>query len=88
MNLNASNLLKRYPVVFFFILAYGIAWIPLVYGLTTGKDFLLGISFFAPAISAVIMTVANEGKSGMQAFVSKLFLWRVNFKWYLNKDTA
>jgi membrane protease YdiL (CAAX protease family) len=83
MNLNVENPLKRYPLVFFFILAYGIAWIPAAYGLATGKDFLLGISFFAPAISAAIMTAANENKPGMQALVSRLFLWQVNFKWYL-----
>jgi membrane protease YdiL (CAAX protease family) len=83
MNLNTSNLLKRYPLAFFFILAYGIAWIPLAYGLATGKYFLLGMVSFAPAISAVIMTAANEGKTGVQAIISRLFLWRVNFKWYL-----
>ncbi len=83
MNLNTSNPLKRYPLVFFFILAYGIAWIPLAFRLAPGRDILLGISAFAPAISAVIMTVADEGKAGIQALVSKLFLWRVNFKWYL-----
>ena len=83
MNLNASNPLKRYPLVFFFILSYGIAWIPLVYRLAIGKDFLTGLSFFAPAISAIIMTVSNEGKTGIQALISRLFFWRANLKWYL-----
>jgi len=83
MNLNASNPLKRYPLAFFFILAYGIAWIPLAFGLVTGKYFLIGISFFSPAIAAIIMTAANEGKTGIRELISKLFLWRANFKWYL-----
>jgi uncharacterized protein len=83
MNPNASNPLKRYPLVSFFLLAYGIAWIPLAYGLVTGKYFLQGFSFFAPAISAIIMTAANEGVTGIRALISKLFLWRANFKWYL-----
>ena len=83
MNLNIVIPLKRYPLIFFFILAYGIAWIPLAYVLATGKDSFVGISFFAPAISAVIMTAANEGGAGIRALVSRLFLWRVDLKWYL-----
>ena len=83
MNPNASNPLKRYPLVSFFLLAYGIAWIPLAFGLVTGKYFLQGFSFFAPAISAIIMTAANEGVTGIRALISKLFLWRANLKWYL-----
>lgn len=83
MDKNTTNPLKRYPLLFFFILAYGISWIPLAIGLGTGLNFLQGLSFFAPAISAVVITAAAEGKRGLQALFSKLFLWRVNYKWYL-----
>lgn len=83
MHLSNVNLLKRYPLMFFFIFAYGIAWIPMLYGKATGNYSFVGVSFFAPAISAVILTAANEGAAGIRTLVSKLFLWRVNFKWYL-----
>jgi len=83
MNLNILDPLKRYPLMVFFILAYGIAWIPLAYGFATGNNSIVGVSFFAPAISAVIMTAVNEGKAGIRDLVSRLFLWRVDLKWYL-----
>jgi membrane protease YdiL (CAAX protease family) len=83
MNPNVSNPLKRYSLVSFFILAYGIAWIPMGFGLATGKYFLQGLSFFAPAISALILTGAIEGLSGIRTLISRLFLWRANCKWYL-----
>lgn len=83
MKQQVSNLLKRYPLASFSILAYGIGWTPMVIGLVSRKSFLQGMSFFAPAISAVIMTAADEGSTGIWALISKLFLWRANLKWYL-----
>lgn len=75
--------LKRYPLVSFFILAYGLAWIPMVYGAVTGRSLLAGISFFAPAIAAIIMTIVNDGEIGLRVLISRLFLWRAGIKWYL-----
>jgi len=84
LNLNTSNPLKRYPLAFFFILAYGIAWVPLALRLASGREILpIGAGAFSPAISAVILAFVNEGKNGTEALVSKLFLWRASFKWYL-----
>lgn len=76
------NPLKRYPLFCFFILAYALAWIPLALLLTTGND-ILPIGEFAPAIAAFVLVAVNRGKAGIQALISKLFLWRVGFKWYL-----
>jgi membrane protease YdiL (CAAX protease family) len=83
MNPNASSLLKQHPLMFFFLFAYGIAWAFLAYGLLSGKSLLVGISFFAPAAAAVIVTAASEGKAGLQTLISRLFVWRVPIKWYL-----
>jgi len=81
--MNVIDLLKRHSLIFFFILAYGIAWILMAIGLAIGKNILVGVGFFAPAISAIIMTGAIEGKAGIEVLISRLFLWRVNIKWYL-----
>lgn len=83
MDRYASSPLKRHPLASFFVLAYAIAWIPSAFGLATGNYSVLGISAFAPAISALIVNAANEGRTGIQALVSKLFLWRVRIKWVL-----
>lgn len=83
MNPGTSNPLKRCPLLFFFILAYAIAWIPFAFRFVLGTDALLGISSFAPAIAAITMTVATENKAGIKTLISRLFLWRVSLKWYL-----
>lgn len=82
LSLATSNPLKRYPLVSFFTLAYGIAWIPFALRPVIG-DAYVGFAFFSPAISAFILVAVNGGKSGSQNLVSKLFLWRVGVKWYL-----
>lgn len=76
------NPLRRYPLASFFILAYGIAWIPAGLLFVTGADFLL-ITSFAPAISALVVVVVSEGRAGTEALLSKLFRWRAGLKWYL-----
>jgi membrane protease YdiL (CAAX protease family) len=75
--------LKRYPAAFFFILAYGMTWMTLVFRSTPLSQLVYGIAAFSPAISAIIMTIANEGKAGFRKLTSRLFLWRVRIKWYL-----
>lgn len=82
LNHTASNPLKRYPLVSFFMLACGIAWIPFALRPMIG-DVFLGFAFFSPAVSALILVAVNGGKPGTQNLVSKLFLWRVGVKWYL-----
>ena len=79
----AANPLKRHPLVSFFILAYGIAWIPLLFRNFPGHELLLGLASFSPAVAAIILISVNEGAVGIKSLVSRLFLWRVPFKWYL-----
>ncbi|MBN1267061.1 MAG: CPBP family intramembrane metalloprotease [Anaerolineales bacterium] len=75
--------MKRYPLVFFFIFAYVLAWVPMAYYLVSGKDTFAGVSFFAPALSAFVISAATEGRAGVTSLISRLFIWRVNLKWYL-----
>lgn len=77
------NLLKRYPLASFFVLTYAIAWTPMLLLLVSGNDSLVGLSFFAPAISAFVLAIAGEGQAGLRRLVSRLFIWRVKIKWYL-----
>ncbi len=82
MDLNHFNPLKQHPLVSFFMLAYGIAWIPLALRPLTG-DVFLAFAFCSPAVSALILVAVNGGKLGTQKLISKLFLWRAGVKWYL-----
>jgi membrane protease YdiL (CAAX protease family) len=90
-------LLARYPLVFYFIIAYGFAWLaemPIVLS-KDGTGLLsyrspLGLytsitiaTFVGPFFSAFIMTGITEGKQGVGRLLCRLVLWRVSFKWYL-----
>ena len=84
-------LLARYPLVFYFIIAYGFAWLtelPLVLS-KDGSGLLsyrwpLGLyahiaiaSFVGPFLSAFIMTGITEGREGVARLVRRMVLWRV-----------
>jgi membrane protease YdiL (CAAX protease family) len=90
-------LLARYPLVFYFIIAYAFSWLaemPLVLS-EDGAGLLsyrspLGLygtitiaSFVGPFLSAFIMTGITEGRLGMSRLLRQLVLRRVSFKWYL-----
>jgi uncharacterized protein len=79
---NPSNLLIRYPLASFFILAYGIAWISLALQYIYGSN-VLPVGGFSPAIAALIMAAVGGGASGFRDLVSRLFVWRTGIKWYL-----
>ncbi len=83
MKLNPSLPLKQHPLAFFFILAYGLAWIPLALQLAFGEGRLVGVASFAPALSAILLVVVTEGETGTRGLLSQLFLWRTGYKWYL-----
>jgi len=93
----SKSLLARYPLVFYFIIAYAFAWLaemPLVLS-ADGAGLLsyhspLGLytsimiaTFVGPFLSAFIMTSITEGKLGIGRLLRRLVLWRVGFRWYL-----
>jgi len=41
------------------------------------------ISGFGPSLVAILLTLITEGKEGLIKLVKKVFIWRVNFYWYL-----
>ena len=90
-------LLARYPLVFYFIMAYAFSWLaemPLVlsqdgagllsYRSPLGMYASNGVAtFVGPFLSAFIMTGITEGSSGVGRLVRRMVLWRVGFSWYL-----
>ena len=67
-------LIKRHPLITFFVLAYALAWGALPWD-----------SFFAPgALVAAIVTVAlTRGWAGLREVGARLIKWRVNWIWYV-----
>lgn len=69
-----SNVVKRYPLVIFFVLTYALTWafVPLI-----------GQIPYWPFLAAVIVLAFSEGKVGLKALFSQMTHWRVGWIWYL-----
>jgi membrane protease YdiL (CAAX protease family) len=70
-----SNVVKRYPLVSFFVLAYALSWwlIPLA-----GDPLPYG-----PMLAAIIVLAFSEGKAGLKRLFRQATHWRVGWVWYL-----
>ena len=66
-------LLRRHPLLTFFVLAYAIAWCLLPFG-----TFLpLG-----PLVAAVVVISITEGRNGLRQWGARMTRWRVGWFWY------
>ena len=79
------RLLKRYPVAGYFLLAYVLSWLflGLAAWLSNGDGLLGWVGGFMPAVSAVIVSAATEGRAGLRQLLVRLFTWRLGVQWYL-----
>jgi CAAX protease family protein len=93
---SGGNLLARYPLVFFFLLAYGISWVAWIPYLLSRDGFGLlpyqspigytptAYTFsFGPLVAALIMSGVIGGRAGVVQLLRKMVLWRVGVWWYL-----
>jgi membrane protease YdiL (CAAX protease family) len=75
-----SALVKRHPLVTFFILAYALswwAWILYALGLFGGP-----IASFGPFLAALVVLALTEGKVGVLGLFRRMVRWRVAPGWY------
>ena len=86
-------IVRRYPLLSYFILAYGIAWGGCL--VTAGPKFLRGeplafadgaVMFLAmlagPSLAGVGMTWITDGGKGLRQLLLKMSRWRVNLHWF------
>src|SRR5215218_290149 len=93
-----KGLLARYPLSFFFLMAFAFTWIAwspwvlsedglglLPYQLGDTASGLLNTAaiFLGPTVSALIMTATTEGRVGIRRLLGRIVLWRVGLRWYL-----
>src|SRR3712207_946730 len=70
------TLVKRHPLVTFFVLAYALSW---------GSYYLLSGPFlfpWGPLLAALIVASVTRGKAGLKELLSRCLRWRVGLKWY------
>ncbi len=85
-----KGLIIRYPLVAFFVLAFGLTWPYLIadalgsWGLLPFRlPLVLWIPMgYGPTFAALIVTGATSGKAGIHALLRRLLVWRVGAPWY------
>ena len=86
------SLIRRHPLITFFVLAYALAWIiesPLVFlrGTITAGDppglFLVMLASNVPSALAILLTAMVLGRGALRKLLARLLIWRVNPLWYL-----
>jgi len=88
---NLQQLMRRHPLVFYFLLAYAFSWIISsphllsVWNVLPG-DYLIGVmlkQWVGPALAAIIMTSIVEGRTGLLSLRHRIRQWRAGWQWYL-----
>src|SRR5919112_1855403 len=67
------SLVKRHPIITFFVLTYVIAWVTLPFG-TFGA--------YAPLVAVLIVIPISQGVAGLKVLGLRMIRWRVRWYWY------
>jgi CAAX protease family protein len=71
---SVSSVVKRYPIIAFFVLSYAIAWGFVPFG---------SFGAFAPLFAALIVIPLTQGVAGLKELGSRMIRWRVRWYWYV-----
>jgi uncharacterized protein len=77
-----TSLIKRNPLVSYFVLAYAFAWILVLLATKISLGFAF-LALFGPAFAALIVTGITEGRTGVRQLLAKVVQWRVGWTWYV-----
>jgi membrane protease YdiL (CAAX protease family) len=75
------TVVKRHPIITFFVLAYALSWLawPLwAWGLYP----IAPVFSFAPFLAAFLVLAITHGKSGIGGLLRRMVRWRVGIGWY------
>jgi membrane protease YdiL (CAAX protease family) len=74
------SLIRRYPLITFFVLACALSWWPwILYSFDLLPNPIVG---FGPFLAALVVLALTEGKSGVGRLVRRMVRWRVGLRWY------
>ena len=68
-----SALIRRHPLVAFFVLAFAITWAPTPFGIFMAAG---------PLLAAIAITAVVDGRRGLRELGSRIIRWRVGWHWY------
>jgi membrane protease YdiL (CAAX protease family) len=88
-----DRLPARYPLVFYFLTAFGFSWLMFLPGLLTyygamnlsddAVRLLAIIGLLGPILSGFIMTAFTEGQPAIARLLQRMLAWRVGIRWYV-----
>ena len=75
-----SSVVKRHPLVTFFVLAYALTWwASIVYAIYPNP---FPVFPYGPFLAAIIALGLTSGKGGIKALLRRIVKWRVGVRWY------
>ena len=91
--MNINTLVKRRPLISYFVLAYGITWGGIFLFLAsrgfqlstiTAQDVPLVFlpMILGPSVSSLLLTALLDGRGGVRDLWTRLTHWRVGWMWY------
>ena len=77
---NLVSLIRRYPLITFFVLACALSWWPwILYSFDLVPTPIVG---FGPFLAALVVLALTRGKTGVVGLLRRMVLWRVGLQWY------
>ena len=74
------SLVKRHPLIAFFVLAFALSWWPwILYAFGPSPT---PIASFGPFLAALVVLAITQGKSGIGGLLRRMVRWRVGIRWY------
>jgi membrane protease YdiL (CAAX protease family) len=74
------SLVKRYPIITFFVLAYALSW--LGWPMWALGLYPIPVFSFGPFLAALVVLAITHGKSGVGGLLRQMVRWRVGLGWY------
>jgi uncharacterized protein len=74
------SLIRRHPLISFFVLAYALSWWGVI--LYTINHDLPPVASFGPFLAALVMLAITHGKAGVLGLLKRMVRWRVGPAWY------
>jgi hypothetical protein len=72
------SLVRRYPLITFFVLACAFSWWPsILYALDLSPKPIVG---FGPFLAALVVLAITRGKTGIVGLVRRMVRWRLGLK--------
>jgi uncharacterized protein len=79
-----AHSIRSHPLVTFFLLAFGLAWVVWVPRALGAPLDTVGMAWtWAPAIAALLAAALTGGRDAVKELGARLVRWRVGWQWYL-----